>query len=277
MLAGRTDRSECRTRLTIVIVMKSTDRSGPTVLVVQARVGSTRLPGKVLLPLGGKPLIEQVVVRASAIEGIDAVVVAVPDNSEQTELVRAVEATGLATVVRGPEDDVLDRTVRAAVALKAATVVRITSDCPLLDPKVSSAVLSAYRLVGVPYARTRMDAGFPRGFDTEVIALEALQAALEESHDPYEREHVTPFVWRQPARFPCVQVDLKPDRVKWRLTVDTPADYELVSAVYEELDGSGASHFGLTEITELFERRPELLAINEGVEPTPYIDPPGPR
>lgn len=238
-----------------------------TVAVIQARMTSTRLPGKVLLPLAGRPMLTRVVERALRAPGIDVVCVAVPEGPAHQPLVDLAETMPGVVAVRGPEHDVLHRTVLAAQETGATTVVRVTSDCPFLDPGVTGAVVAAQLSAGVPYARTAFSTGFPLGFDTEAVAVESLLSADIEATDPYEREHVTPFIWRRPARFPNLYLDRQPDLRSWRLVVDSPEDYGLACEVYDLL----GADFDLTALAEVFAARPELLQINANVEQTPYV------
>ena len=242
------------------------------VAVIQARMTSTRLPGKVLLPLAGRPLVGRVIERVAAIPAVDAVAVAVPDGPEQQQLIDIIQAIDGIVLSRGPEDDVLRRTLIAAEAAGADVVVRITSDCPYVDPDVSGAVLGVWRLSGLPYARTSIERGFPLGFDTEVLATETLRLADREAVDPYEREHVTPFMWRQPDRFPAVQLECRPDVRRWRLVVDTVDDYELACRVYDEL----GSDFRFGDLRGLFSRQPDLLEINAHLSSPRYVGLPPP-
>ena len=229
-----------------------------TVVVIQARIGSRRLPGKVLADIGGRPMIAHVLERAEAITGIDEVMVAVPDLPEDDPLASAVASLG-ASVVRGATDDVLGRYLAAADAGRADVVVRVTADCPLLSPSVSSSVVAAYARGGADYASNTLERRSPRGLDTEVVSVETLRAAGRESTDPAEREHVTPFIWRRPDRFRLRSVRAPSDRSAVRLTVDVAEDLALVRSVHEEL---GPGLFDVDEILELLDRRPELAAIN---------------
>jgi spore coat polysaccharide biosynthesis protein SpsF len=152
-------------------------------------------------------------------------------------------------------------------------VIRITSDCPLLDPAVSEATLAAYtvaRPAGIRYARLAFNQGFPLGFDTEIFEASLLYETEVAAKDPYEREHVTAFIWRRPKIYPSLIVDAQPDRRHWRLVVDTEEDYRLVSLIYESLYEENPS-FGYAEICALLERCPELLRINAHVEQHPYV------
>jgi spore coat polysaccharide biosynthesis protein SpsF len=242
------------------------------VAVVQARLTSTRLPGKIMKLLAGAPLIRRCVERVARIRGVDAVVVALAAGSEHDAVLDALKGFN-AMIVRGPEDDVLARTAAAARAAGAATVMRITSDCPLIDPAVSAAVLQAYLTAsraGIRYARTAFDEGFPLGFDTEVFGADLLDEAEAAASDPYEREHVTPYIWRRPDKFPSVIVSGQPNRRHWRLVVDTMDDYRLASAVYDALYPENPQ-FGFADLCHLFAARPELLQINTHVQQRPYV------
>ncbi len=154
---------------------------------------------------------------------IDGVAVALAEGTANDPVIDALSGMNVA-IVRGSESDVLARSAAAARVAGAQTVLRITSDCPLLDPAVSAAILAAYEAghsAGLRYARTSAESGFPHGFDTEVFDAAALYEAEAKATDPYEREHVTPYIWSRPESFPAIIVDAKPDRRHWRLTVDT--------------------------------------------------------
>ena len=232
-----------------------------TVVVIQARIGSSRLRGKVLADIGGRPMIAHVIERASRIEGITDVVVAIPDLTEDDSLASVIRSIG-APVVRGSSDNVLDRYLTALDATDADVVVRVTADCPLLSPSVSSAVVAAYAQGDADYASNTLERTYPRGLDTEVVSAEALRIAGREATDPAEREHVTPFVWRRPERFALRSVRAATDRSALRWTVDVEEDLALVRAIHDEL---GSEAFDIEEILDVIERRPELATRNAGV------------
>jgi spore coat polysaccharide biosynthesis protein SpsF len=246
--------------------------AGPIVAIIQVRMTSTRLPGKVLKPLAGAPLIARVVERTWRIPGVQQVVAALADGSGHDPVLAALEHLAI-TVVRGSEQDVLARTAAAARAVNAATVIRITSDCPLLDPSVSGSVLAVYlggRDAGIRYVRTAFDSGFPLGFDTEVFSASTLYEAEAQASDEYEREHVTPYLWRRPDRYPAVLLDARPDRRHWRLVVDTAEDYQLASAIYAALYQANPN-FGYPELCALFASQPSLLELNSNIRQRPYV------
>jgi spore coat polysaccharide biosynthesis protein SpsF len=241
-----------------------TDRA---VAVIQARMSSTRLPGKVMLPLAGLPVLAHVVARARLIEGLDTICVAIPDSGDQQALVDYVDSEPDVVLAVGPEQDVLRRYVIAAEKTNADTVLRITSDCPLFDPAIAGAVLGAAARTG-GYVRTAFTSGVPLGFDVEAASVGLLNVADLEAIDPYQREHVTPFIWQQPERFSAIFIDRLPDLRSWRLTLDEPEDYELMQCLFE-VHGANDPAFGLLKIERLLTDHPELLQINAGVAATP--------
>lgn len=246
--------------------------TGRTVAIIQARMGSTRLPGKAMLPLAGQPVLAHVIARARLIVGLDAVCVAIPDRGEQQAIVDHVGGESDVVLAVGPEEDVLKRYAMAAQMTGADTVLRITSDCPLLDPAIASVVLAATDRTG-GYARTAFNSGVPLGYDTEAAPVELLEIADREAIDPYHREHVTPFVWQHPERFPVALIDRLPDRRSWRLTLDAPADYELMQQLFEA-HGANDPTFGLTRLEQTLTNFPNLLQINADVTATPVQDAP---
>jgi spore coat polysaccharide biosynthesis protein SpsF (cytidylyltransferase family) len=226
------------------------------VAIVQARMGSARLPGKVLADIGGRPALAHVLARCAAIASIEELVLAIPTDAADDPLAEVGQRCG-ARVVRGDRDDVLNRYWTAAASCRADAVARITGDCPLLDPAVSSRVVRRFAEGGVDYVSNVHPPTFPDGYDTEVIALAALEAAWREATDSFEREHVTPFIWRRPDRFRLANVSETVDRSSWRLTLDTSDDLGRIRALWAEL-GSQPT-FGLTEVAALVGQRPELL------------------
>ena len=235
------------------------------VVVIQARLGSTRLPGKALADIAGRPMLAHVAGRAAAIPGIAGVVLATSVSPADAPLVAFARQAGLGCV-RGSESDVLDRFCLAARDTKAEAVVRITADCPLLDPAVSGRVLAAYaaRRPGVDYASNVHPPTYPDGLDTEVFSVEALETAWREARLPSEREHVTPYLWSHAERFRLANVGHTEDLSAQRWTVDTEADLKFIRAVFEAL-GPAGTKAGMTEVLQLLEERPELRELNAGI------------
>jgi spore coat polysaccharide biosynthesis protein SpsF len=203
-------------------------------VIIQARFGSTRLPGKVLKPIGGKPALASVLERCGRIPGIDVVVCAVPDEPASDPVADAARASG-AVVFRGAEHDVLDRYHQAARSVGADIVVRVTSDCPLVDAPLCGAVLASLRDAGVDYVCNNMPPLWPHGLDCEAFWADHLVRAAHEATDPYDREHVTPWLRRNVA-LRRVNVD-GPGRglERHRWTLDYEEDYAFFCALAKAL------------------------------------------
>lgn len=235
---------------------------------VQARLGSSRLPRKVLAPLAGKASLVRIVERVQSVPSIDTVVVVVPDGPADEPLRAFCEVEGLQFHV-GSELDVLDRFHSALARWPVGVVVRITGDCPLVDPEIVERVIDLRRETRADHAAVATGAlppapglrRFPDGLDAEVIAAEALVTAWKESTDPFEREHVTPFIWRRPDRFTLARLEADQDLGGERWTVDHPEDLAFVAAVYDRFAPAGV--FGYEDVLELLDREPDLRRINE--------------
>jgi spore coat polysaccharide biosynthesis protein SpsF len=240
-----------------------------TVAIVQARMTSSRLPGKVLLPLGSGRVIDSVIDRLRRVRALDAICVAIPQGAAHAPLADHLGARGDVTVTAGDEHDVLDRFRAAAAATAAARILRITADCPLIDPALVEAAIAVHAATNVRYVSTALESGYPLGFDVEIFDRAALDEAAIAADD-YEREHVTPFLWRRPERFAAIYLDRRPDRRAWRLTLDTPEDYGVIRAVHARLAPRDPG-FGLAEIEALLKAEPGLLAGNAGVPQKPYV------
>jgi len=233
-----------------------------TVAIVQARMGSTRLPGKVMLPLLGEPVLSLVMRRAARARTLDAVVVATTTLPDDDAVVALAKREGW-PVVRGSETDLLDRYLAAARAHDAKVVVRITSDCPLIDPDVIDGTVDAFRAADVDYASNTLEPPtYPRGLDVEVVSRSALERADREDTEPAWREHATPFVYRHPELFRLLRVPADDDHSDLRWTLDTPEDYRLISRIYEAL---GHDDFGWREALAVVEANPSWAALNDGV------------
>jgi Spore coat polysaccharide biosynthesis protein F, CMP-KDO synthetase homolog len=234
-----------------------------TVAIIQARTGSTRLPGKVLLPLLGEPLLVRVVRRVARAATVDATVVATTTMPNDHAIADLGAREGW-LLERGSEMDLLDRYLQAARAHGADRVVRITSDCPLIDPDVIDAVIAALESAGADYASNTLEPRtFPRGLDVEAMTMTALEAAGQADEDPASREHATPFIYRHPERFRLIGVRLPVDLSGHRWTVDTPEDYELVRRIYDEL---GRDDFAWREALAVVEAHPDWSELNNHIE-----------
>jgi spore coat polysaccharide biosynthesis protein SpsF len=235
-----------------------------TLVVIQARTGSTRLPGKVLLPLAGRTLLERMIERVLAAgPGFDVVVATTTEPGD--EAVAAAAACAGVRSFGGHPTDLLDRHYRAALEAGADTVVKIPSDCPLVDPAAIRRVLARHRDDPADYTSNLHPASWPDGNDVEIMTIDALAAAHREATRPLEREHTTPFLWERPERFRVSNVRWETGHdfsMSHRLTVDYPADYELVAAVYEELWSPARPVFPLADVLRLLDARPDIFAKN---------------
>jgi spore coat polysaccharide biosynthesis protein SpsF len=232
-----------------------------TVAIIQARLGSSRLPGKVLMDLGGQSVLQRVVSRACRCPHLHEVVVATSTAAQDDAIVAACRTLGVCCF-RGNEQDVLDRYLCAAEAYRAEVCVRITSDCPLLDPEVSGHVIECFLGADpvVDYASNKIPQSYPRGLDTEVFSIDALRRAHRLATQAYERTHVTIFMYEHPRDFKLLSVVSDTNRADWRWTVDTQEDLEFIRTVYARLDSTG--QFGWRDVVALLEREPQLREIN---------------
>lgn len=231
------------------------------VAIIQARVGSTRLPNKVMREIGGVPMIELLLARLSRAEEIEQIVVASPADKKNDPLATHVEKLGY-VCVRGSEDDVLQRYVDAAHEVDASVIVRITGDCPLIDPGVVDNVIRDFKAAGVDYASNISPPTFPDGLDTEVFSLEALEFAASKSTEPLDREHVTRYL-RQSNFLKFSNVTNTEDLSGLRWTVDELADFDVITNVFAHF--APDIHFSWQQVLQLQQNRPELFLKNEKI------------
>jgi spore coat polysaccharide biosynthesis protein SpsF len=214
---------------------------GRVACVIQARMTSSRLPGKVLMEIAGRPALWLQLERLARCRQLDEIVVATSVDPSDDPVEQLAGQAGV-RVVRGPLRDVLERYRRAGDALGADAIVRVTGDCPLIDPEVVDLVVARWRATTADYATNRVEPRtYPVGMDTEVVSWPVLAAAAGEATDAYDREHVTPFVIARPDRFPAESVALEPSLGHLRLTLDTPDDLALLRAVAARVDPVRAS------------------------------------
>jgi spore coat polysaccharide biosynthesis protein SpsF len=227
-------------------------------------MGSSRLPGKVLMPLGGQPVLHRVISRVCSAGVFDVVMVATTTASQDDPIVEHCKEWNV-PVVRGDEQDVLSRYALAARSAEAQLIMRITSDCPLIDPDVlfdmvSRFKASAQQMDMVSNARVRT---YPRGLDAELLTAAALYAADREANAPHQREHVTPFIYENPDRFRIVDHIDSVDRSDWRLTLDTPEDYELLSRIFDTVDQP--NNLRLSDLSRILSEQPDWLDLNSHI------------
>jgi spore coat polysaccharide biosynthesis protein SpsF len=232
------------------------------VCIIQARMSSTRLPGKVLLPLAGREVLAHVLDRLAACETIDDVVVATSTHQSDDVLAQWCDSHGV-QVFRGSLDDVLDRYYQCAVKARADAVVRITADCPALDPTIVDEVVRGFKAGS--YDLFYLGGEFPDGLDCAVFSFPALERAWREATLKSEREHVGPYVVNHPAWFHLGSLQKFTGLAHHRWTLDEPRDLVFLRAIFERLQRPDGKPFLVKDILELLEREPELLRANEGI------------
>ena len=236
--------------------------------VIQARMGSTRLPGKTLADIGGKPMLERLVDRVKACPAVEKVIVATTVSTKDDVLAEFCSKKGW-SLYRGAELDVLDRVYQAARRFGVQHVVRVTPDCPLLDPEILGRVLKLYQERSLDYVSNTQGCRFPDGLDVEIFSFRALETAWRNASDPSEREHVTAFLVKRPEQFRTGTLEAPEDcsRLKW--SVDSAADLDFVRRVYSHLESNGKP-FLMGDILKLLNDHPELRrdevtsVVNEG-------------
>ena len=232
------------------------------VTIIQARMGSTRLPGKVMKDLGGDTVLARVVHRLRRAALLGEVVVATTTQPADDIILEECRRLSV-QVFRGDENDVLDRYYRAAEWAKAEAVVRITSDCPLIDSEISDETVRRFLDQQPDYASNALARTYPRGLDTEVMTRQTLARAWQEAHQPYQRVHVTPYIYENPSRFKILSVRADTDYSSHRWTLDTPEDLAFVRGVYKRMGNDDSFHW--RDVLALLDREPALMDLNRNV------------
>ncbi len=232
------------------------------IAVIQARMGSTRLPGKVLLPLLGRPMQDVKIERVQRDKLVDAVVIATSGHPSDQPIHAFAQENDILHV-RGAVDDVLDRYYQAGKRLEAEHIVRLTGDCPLSDPNIIDAVIRAHVKEGNDYTSNTQPPTFPDGYDVEVMTFKALQEAWMNANRQSEREHVTSYFRRDLPHVQQGNVTHMRDLSHLRLTVDEAADYEVIKAVYQ---GLIAETFSVDDVAAFLENHPDIRAQNKHLE-----------
>jgi len=227
------------------------------VLIIQARMGSTRLPGKVMREVLNRPLLAHLLDRMLQIPGIE-IKVATTTSERDQPIVDLARRMGVA-VYRGDEEDVLSRYVEASLGYDA--IIRVTGDCPLLDADIVEEATSRFQSAKCDYLSNTIDRTYPRGYDVEIISRDAL-LKIDKRATGDDREHVTSYVSKHPDEFDTDQLKQKSDLSTLRLTVDTLEDFELIKRIFETLPEG----FSLDDVAQLFEQHPYLKEINQDVK-----------
>jgi len=230
--------------------------------IIQARMGSSRFPEKILKEVAGKPLLVHLVNRLSDIHAISKVIIATT-TEPRDNVIADFCAQHHILCFRGSENDVLDRHYHAAKKFNVDVIVRITSDCPIFDPDVTNRIIKTFLEGTYDYVSNNHPATFPDGLDTEVFSFEALERAWKNATKQIEREHVTPYIWDQPQKFRVGNVTNTEDlSMKERWTIDYEEDYHFLKAVYEHFLPDNP-HFRMQDVLNLLQERPEIRTINQ--------------
>ncbi len=243
------------------------------VAIIQARMGSSRLPGKVLRDIHGKSMLEWVIGRARKARTLSEVAVATTIAAED-DILEQMCAQWKVPCYRGSVFDVLDRYYQAACQAEADIVVRLTADCPLLDPRLIDLVVTRFIDEKVDFAANRLpppyERTYPIGLDVEVVSFAALERAWKEAKESHEREHVLPYLYDTPGRFKILVVDHKKNLGKYRWTVDTQPDLRFVQEVVARL--SDKEDFTWLDVLKVVEENPQLSTINAGIAHKSFFD-----
>lgn len=236
------------------------------IAIVQARMASTRLPGKVLMEVLGKPLLYYLIERLRKSKWLDNIVIATSSNPLDTQIIDFCEKYQTPYFI-GSEDDVLARYYHASLEYKADAIVRITSDCPVIDPLVVDKAIKLFINNSHDYVSNTITRSYPRGMDTEVFSFSALEEAFTEAVQPPYREHVTPFIYNQSHRYNLFnfKIDTNENQSHHRWTVDTIEDFELIQTIISKLYPN-SNDFSLLQILQLFDSYPEMFDINSHIE-----------
>jgi len=231
--------------------------------IIQARTGSTRLPEKVLLKVGHKTILEYVLERTGRAKNIENIIVATTENIEDKKIVDLAKNLGVKTY-RGSSEDVLDRYYQAAKLSRVSHIVRITADCPLIDPQVIDNVTRLYFESEADYCSNTLKETFPDGLDVEIFSFNALCRSWRNARLSSEREHVTPYMKKNPDMFKLVNFENNIDLSDKRWTVDTAEDFKFINAILEVLYPVKPDFYS-KDVLEFLKKNPHLEEINKGI------------
>ena len=236
-----------------------------TIATIEARMTSSRLPGKVLLPCQGKPMLELMVERLRQVPSLDGIVIATTVNATDDPVEKLAADLGVGCW-RGSEDDVLSRVLDGAQAFKADVIVETTGDCPLIDPATVENCIQRYRELGVDYLSNVLERSFPIGMDTQVFATSVLADVARRTADPVDREHVSLYIYRHPELYRLANVAAPPHQFdpELRLTLDTPQDLQVIERIFDALYPANP-RFGLDDILAVLKANPPWRDINNHV------------
>lgn len=229
-------------------------------IISQARMTSTRLPGKIMMKIQGKPLLWYLVARLKLIKKANKIIITTASPATNQPIIDFAKEQNIDYYV-GSEEDVLDRYYQAAKHFKGDVIIRITSDCPLIDPDLIDKGLELFLSGDYSYISNGHPPTYPDGYDIEIFSFETLETAWKKAELPSEREHVTAFIWKHKKRFKIGNFENDVDLSNYRLTVDTPEDFKLISIIIETFKDNW-TEVRLKDVMELLNKRPKLVEIN---------------
>lgn len=238
-----------------------------TKAIIEARMTSSRLPGKVMLPICGKPELQLLVERLFQARTLDGVVIATTSNATDDVLEALAKKLGV-QCYRGSEDDVLDRVLKAARATGTDVIVEVTGDCPLIDPDILDKLVELHRCGRYDYVSNTLVRSYPRGLDVQVFSTEILADVAARTDDPVDHEHVSLYIYEHPEIFRLHNMESGlPERWRdQRLTLDTQEDYILIQRVFEALHASGNLNFRMADILHVLEKHPDWTEVNSHIK-----------
>lgn len=237
--------------------------------IVEARMLSTRLPGKVMKTILGRPTLELMIERLRRVSHLDDIVVATTVDPSCDPIVELCHKLGVGCF-RGSEEDVLDRVMRAAQEAKADIIVETTGDCPLIDPETTDSVIRTFLDNDVDYCSNNLEHTYPLGMEVKVFPLAVLEEVDRLTDSPADREHVSLYIYEHPEKYRCLNFagDLPPEDAELRLVLDNPEDFELISKVFEALYPNNPA-FSLRDMLDLFNQHSQWRDINRHIQPKP--------
>lgn len=233
-------------------------------IVIQARMSSTRLPRKVLKPVMGKPLLSLLLERVRRVHAAHSIIIATSTNPADIAIEKFCHEEKI-PVFKGSEDNVLDRYYQTALQFPCEAIVRITSDCPLIDPSIIDEAIHLFIQQQVDYVSNTLKRTFPRGMDVEVFSFKSLEESVKMATKSAEKEHVTPYIYQHPEKFKLHNFTYPTDISSYRLTVDTPEDFLLITKIYETLYPNN-KNFTLQDILKVLKKNPEWKNINADIK-----------
>ncbi len=237
--------------------------------IIEARMKSTRLPGKVLRPIAGKPMLELLIERIKQARYLNHIIIATTESISDDPIVELAKRLDVGCY-RGSEEDVLDRVLSAAKKNKVDIIVEITGDCPLIEAEKIDQMLMSYIHMNYDFMVNRLDGSYPPGLGLRIFRRETLEKVDSLTKDPVDREHVTLYIWEHPELFSIYHFQNNLDPKYWdlRLTVDNEEDFILIESIFQELYPKDP-RFGLYDIIDMLQRRPELIEINRHIKDKP--------